>query len=37
LLNEKEVSGIFRFLPIGIIGTMLLLNASVVFFYSGRK
>jgi hypothetical protein len=37
LLNGKEVSGIFRFLPIGIIGTMLLLNASVVFFYSGRK
>lgn len=37
LLNGKEVSGIFRFLPIGIIGTMLLLNASVVFYYSGRK
>jgi len=36
LLNGKEVSGGFRLLPIGIIGTMLLLNAGVVFFYSRR-
>jgi len=36
LLNGKEVSGGFRLLPIGIIGTMLLLNASVVYFYSRR-
>jgi len=36
LLNGKEVSGVFRLLPIGIIGTMLLLNASVVYFYSRR-
>ncbi len=37
LLNKKEVSGVFRLLPIGIIGTMLILNASVVYFYSRRK
>ena len=36
LLNGKAVSGIFRLLPIGIIGTMLLLNAGVVYFYSRR-
>jgi hypothetical protein len=36
LLNGKEVSGAFRLLPIGIIGTMLLLNAGVVYFYSRR-
>jgi len=37
LLNGKEVSGVFRLLPIGIIGTMLLLNASIVYFYSRKK
>lgn len=37
LLNGKEVSGIFRLLPIGIIGAMLLLNAGVVYFYSKRN
>jgi hypothetical protein len=36
LLNGKAVSGIFRLSPIGIIGTMLLLNAGVVYFYSRR-
>jgi peptidoglycan biosynthesis protein MviN/MurJ (putative lipid II flippase) len=36
LLYEKEISGGFRLLPIGIIGTMLFLNASVVYFYSRR-
>jgi len=36
LLNGQEVSGVFRFLPIGIIGTMLLLNASVIYIYSQR-
>jgi hypothetical protein len=37
LLIGKEVSGIFRLLPIGIIGTMLLLNAAVIFYYSQPK
>ena len=37
LLNGKEVSGGFRLLPIGIIGTMLFLNASVVYFYKKNK
>lgn len=37
LLNGKEVSGVIRLMPIGIIGTMLLLNASVVYYYTGRK
>jgi len=36
LLNGKELSGIFRLLPVGIIGTMLLLNAAVVYFYSKK-
>jgi len=36
LINGKEVSGIFRLLPIGIIGTMLILNAGVVYFYSKK-
>ena len=36
LLYGKEISGSFRLLPIGIISTMLLLNASVVYFYSRR-
>jgi hypothetical protein len=37
MINGKGVSGAFRLLPIGIIGTMLLLNASVVYYYTGRK
>jgi hypothetical protein len=36
LLTGKEVSGVFRLLPIGIIGTMLLLNAGVVYIYSRK-
>lgn len=36
LLSGKELSGIFRLLPVGIIGTMLLLNAAVVYFYSKK-
>jgi hypothetical protein len=36
LLYGTEVSGGFRLMPIGIIGTMLLLNALVVFYYSRR-
>ena len=32
LLNGTQVSGIFRLMPIGIIGTMLLLNAGVVYY-----
>ena len=36
LLYGKEISGSFRLLPIGIIGTMLLFNASVVYFYARR-
>jgi len=36
LLYGKEISGGFRLLPIGIIGTMLFLNASVLYFYSRR-
>ncbi|OGS41063.1 MAG: hypothetical protein A3K77_08565 [Euryarchaeota archaeon RBG_13_31_8] len=37
LIIGKEISGIFRLLPVGIIGTMLLLNASVIYFYSQPK
>jgi hypothetical protein len=36
LLYGKELPGIFRLMPVGIIGTMLLLNASVVYWYSRR-
>ena len=36
LLYEEEISGGFRLLPIGIIGTMLFLNGSVVYFYTQR-
>jgi hypothetical protein len=36
LLTGNEVSGVFRLMPIGIIGTMLLLNAGVVYFYSRK-
>jgi len=34
ILCDKNAFGYFRLLPIGIIGTMLLLNASVVYIYS---
>lgn len=37
LLYAKGVLEIVRFMPIGIIGTMLLLNALVVYYYSQRK
>jgi hypothetical protein len=36
LLNGKGVSGVLRFLPIGIVGTMLLLNAAVVYHYTHK-
>lgn len=36
LLYGKHLSGGLRLLPIGIIGTMLLLNAGVVYYYSRR-
>jgi hypothetical protein len=36
LLYGKGLPGIFRLMPIGIIGTMLLLNAGVVYWYSRR-
>jgi hypothetical protein len=36
LLTGNEVSGVFRLMPIGIIGTMLLLNAGVVYLYSRK-
>ena len=36
LLFGKKISGSLRLLPIGIICTMLFLNASVVYFYSRR-
>jgi hypothetical protein len=35
-INGKQLSGIFRFLPIGIIGIMLLINAVVVYFYTRK-
>lgn len=37
LIVGQQVTGVFRLLPIGIIGTMLLLNAAVVYFYSRTK
>ncbi len=37
LLYGKGVPGIVRFMPIGIIGTMLLLNAGVVYWFSRSK
>jgi hypothetical protein len=37
LLTGTGASGNFRLLPIGIIGTMLFLNASVVYMYSRRN
>jgi hypothetical protein len=36
VLNGKTLSGGFRLLPVGIIGTMLLLNALVVYWYSRK-
>jgi len=36
LINGKQLSGIFRLIPIGIIGIMLLLNAVVVYFYTKK-
>jgi len=36
LVYGKGISGGFRLLPIGIIGTMLLLNAGVVYFCTRR-
>jgi hypothetical protein len=36
LLYGKQLPSGFRLLPIGIIGTMLLLNAGVVYYYSRR-
>jgi hypothetical protein len=36
LVNGTVISSGFRLLPIGIIGTMLLLNATVVYWYSRR-
>ncbi len=37
LLYGKGMPSIFRFMPIGIIGTMLLLNAGVVYCFSQSK
>jgi signal transduction histidine kinase len=37
LLTGTVVTGIFRLLPIGIIGVMLLLNALVVYWYTRRR
>ena len=37
LVSGDELFTVFRFLPVGIIGTMLVLNASVVYFFSQRK
>ena len=37
MLYGKGAPGIVRFMPIGIIGTMLLLNAGVVYWFSPRK
>lgn len=36
LLNRKEISGGFRLLPIVIIITMLILNTSVVYYYTRK-
>jgi hypothetical protein len=37
LLSGRGASGGFRLLPIGIIGTMLILNAAVVYYYAQRQ
>jgi len=36
LVNGNQVTGVFRLLPIGIVFTMLVLNAAVVYWYSRR-
>jgi hypothetical protein len=36
LLYGKDVPGFVRYMPIGIIGTMLLLNAGVVYWFSEK-
>jgi hypothetical protein len=37
LVYGQAVPGIVRYMPIGIIGTMLLLNAGVVYWFSKNK
>ncbi len=37
LITGIKMPAVFRFLPIGIIGTMLFLNAAVVYYYTRRK
>jgi len=37
MLYGKGIPEIVRFMPIGIIGTMLLLNAGVVYWFSQKK
>lgn len=37
ILNRQGALGIVRFMPILIIGTMLLLNAGAVYWFSRRK
>jgi hypothetical protein len=37
LIYGQAVPGIVRYMPIGIIGTMLLLNAGVVYWFSKNK
>jgi hypothetical protein len=34
MISGAHLSGVFRLMPIGIIGTMLLLNAGVVYYYT---
>jgi len=34
LIEGRHVTGVLRLLPVGIVGTMLLLNAGVVYFYT---
>ena len=36
LITGKGVSGVLSLMPVFIIGTMLILNAGVVYFYSKR-
>lgn len=37
LVYRTGLPGVFRYMPIGIIGTMLLLNAGVVYWFSRKK
>lgn len=37
MLYGRGIPGIVRFMPIAIIGTMLILNAGVVYWFSRRK